>query len=376
MKPRKRYLAWWALSTMLLSNPSWADVDLDESGKLKLFGDVRFRFESDFDSQRSDGEERNDRDRARIRLRAGLKYNMTDHWLASARVRTGNSRSQQSPHLTFKDFSSNDEDDLDFVVDKAFVQFTEDSRFAWGGRNTTPYWQQNEFLWDADVPLTGLAGSLASADRSLTATAGAFFMPDGGYNLHGQMVAGQMKYTATVGPVKVITAGGLFYMNGKENATNLRNRNGERDYLIGAANVQGVGEILGTPLTLGADLFYNFEDYDAADVAPFPVSDDDEVLGYAVSLKLGQLKEQYDWLLAYYYAHIETFAVNASYAQDDWVRFGSATQTDSSDIEGHEFRVAFNVTKNLNAVARLYLVDAITTDQDGTRFRFDLNYKF
>ncbi len=261
-------------------------------------------------------------------------------------------------------------------MDKAFVQFTEDSTVAWGGRNTTPYWQQNELLWDAAVPLTGLAGSLASADRSLTATAGVFFLPDGGYDLHGQMVAGQMKYTATVGPVKVTTAGGLFYMNGKENATNLRNRNGERDYLIGAANVQGVGEILGTPLTLGADLFYNFEDYDPADVAPFPVSDDDEVLGYVVSLKLGQLKEQYDWLLAYYYAHIETFAVNASYAQDDWVRFGSATQTDSSDIEGHEFRVAFNVTKNLNAVARLYLVDAITTDQDGTRFRFDLNYKF
>jgi len=165
-------------------------------------------------------------------------------------------------------------------------------------------------------------------------------------------------------------------MNGEDDATNLRNRNGERDYLIGVANVQGVGEILGVPLTLGADLFYNFEDYDAGDVAPFPASNDDEVLGYVVSLKLGQLKEQYDWLLGYYYAHIETFAVNASYAQDDWVRFGSAAQTDSSDIKGHEFRAAFNVTKNLNAVARLYLVDAITTDQDGNRFRFDLNYKF
>ena len=376
MKRGKRYLVWWALSTILISNPSWADIDLDESGKLKLFGDVRLRFESDFDSQRAGGGERDDRDRARIRARAGLKYNMTDQWLAGARVRTGNSRSQQSPHLTFKDFSGNDEDDLDFVVDKAFVQYTEDSRFAWGGRNTTPFWQQNEFLWDADVPLTGLAGSLASADRSLTATAGAFFLPDGGYDLHGQMVAGQMKYTATVGPIRVTTSGSLFYMNGEENATNLRNRNGERDYLIGSANVQGVSEILGVPLTLGADLFYNFEDYDAADVAPFPASDDDEVLGYVVSLKLGQLKEQYDWLLGYYYAHIETFAVNASYAQDDWVRFGSATQTDSSDIEGHEFRAAFNVTKNLNAVARLYLVDAITTDQDGTRFRFDLNYKF
>ncbi len=190
------------------------------------------------------------------------------------------------------------------------------------------------------------------------------------------MVAGQVRYTATLGAVKLTTAGSLFYMNGEDDATNLRNRNGERDYLIGAANVQGVSEVGGVPLTLGADLFYNFEDYDAADIAPFAASDTDEVLGYAVSLKLGRLKEKHDWLLAYYYAHVETFAVNASYAQDDWVRFGSATQTDSSDIKGHEFRAAFNVTKKLNAVARLYLIDAITTAQDGNRFRFDLNYKF
>jgi len=376
MKRSKTYLAWWALLMLLLSNPSWGDKTLDDAGKWKLFGDVRLRFESDYDSQNSSGVARDDRSRARIRARTGLTYTMNENWLASVRIRTGDSRSQQSTHLTFKDFSNNDEDDFDVVVDKAFVQYSGDSRYVWFGRNTTPFWRQNEILWSDDIPLTGVAGSMTWADRSLTGTLGAFYLPDGGYDLNGQMLAGQLTYTTTLGSAKLTTAGGLYYMNGKDDATNLLNRNGERDYLIGAASVQAVSDISGTPLTLGADLFYNFEDYDAADLAPFPVTDDNEVFGYVVSLQLGQLKKKFDWLLAYYYINIETFAVNASYAQADWVRFGTATQTDSSDIKGHEFRAAFNLTENLNAVARLYLVDAITTIQDGNRFRFDLNYKF
>jgi hypothetical protein len=88
------------------------------------------------------------------------------------------------------------------------------------------------------------------------------------------------------------------------------------------------------------------------------------------------LKERNDWLLGYYYAHVETFSVNASYAQDDWFRFGSGPQTDSSDYEGHEIRAGYAISKYINLLARLYFVDAITTEQDGNRFRLDLNWRF
>jgi hypothetical protein len=190
------------------------------------------------------------------------------------------------------------------------------------------------------------------------------------------MVSGQIKYTLPVKPSQFTFAGGLHFMNGDEGANNLRNRNGDRDYLIGVGSAQWSMPIKEIPLTLGGDIFYNFENYDAAEVAPFPPGDDDETLGYVLSATYGQLKDRHDWLVGYYYAHIETFAVNASYAQDDWVRFGSATQTDASDFEGHEFRVAYAVSKNINLMARLYLVEAITTQQDGNRFRVDLNWKF
>jgi len=190
------------------------------------------------------------------------------------------------------------------------------------------------------------------------------------------MLAGQVKFTMPVKPSQFTVAAGLHYMHGEDDASYLRNRNGERDYLIGTAGAQWSIPIKNVPLSLGADIFYNFEDYSAGDVAPFPASDEDETLGYVFSAVLGQLKKRNDWLLGYYYAHIETFAVNASYAQDDWVRFGNGAQTDSSDIEGHEVRVGYAASANINLLARVYLVDAITTRQDGNRFRLDLNWRF
>ena len=73
-------------------------------------------------------------------------------------VRTGNPLSQQSPHLTFA--ASDDlHDDFAVQADRYFVQYKEGPLTAWGGRNTTPFWQQNEMWWDEDVTPTGAAAS-------------------------------------------------------------------------------------------------------------------------------------------------------------------------------------------------------------------------
>jgi hypothetical protein len=116
--------------------------------------------------------------------------------------------------------------------------------------------------------------------------------------------------------------------------------------------------------------------YDASDVAPFPAADTDQTLGYVFSVQVGQLKKRHDWLVGYNNSHIETFSVNASYAQDHRHRFGSSTQTDSIDFEGHEVRIGYADSAKINLLARLYLVEAIATRQDGNRFRLDLNWRF
>lgn len=357
---------------------------IDSNTNLTFYGDFRLRYELDWDSHRPNGTERPDRTRGRWRARGGFNYQLTEDWSLGVRIRSGSSHSQQSPHLTF---ASDDpsgtgggtRDDVDAVVDRYFVQYKHGPITAWGGRNITPFWQQNELFWDEDATLTGIAGVYDTkvGKGTLSGIAGAFFLPDGGYELNGHMISGQLKYALPAGSSQFIFAGGIHFIDGETGARYLLNRNGERDYLIGVGSAQWTIPIKGIPLSLGADVFKNFENYNTADIAPFKPATKDETLGYVFSAQLGQLKKRHDWLVGYSYAHIELFAVNASYAQDDWHRFGNGPQTDASDFQGHEVRLGYAISKNINLLARVYLVKSIAAaPQDNNRFRVDLNWKF
>ncbi|HVZ64675.1 MAG TPA: putative porin [Lacunisphaera sp.] len=352
-------------------------VPFSSEPNLSVYGDLRLRQEWDWDSRTSTGAPRTDRDRARIRARLGFGYKLADGWSFGARARTGNRLSQQSPHLTY---SSNDRltDNFGVQLDKYFLQYKQGPLTAWGGRNGPPFWQQDEMVLDEDVTPTGIGGTYDTKldEGNLTTAAGAFYMPDGAVYLNGTLVGGQLKYSQSVKPAQVTVAASLYSFNGKNGARNLRNRNGARDYLIGVLSAQWSEPLGGRSLVVGGDLIRNFENYSAADVAPFAAKQADQTDGYVGFLLWGQLKDARDWQLGYYYAHIETLAVNASYSQDDWARFGSATQADVTDFKGHEFRATYLLTKNINVQARLFLVKAITSIQDGKRLRIDFNWKF
>lgn len=345
---------------------------------LTLSGDLRARYEWDWDSQNASGVARADRDRARARARLSLGYKLSPEWSFGARVRTGSRFSQQSPHLTFH---ANDDitDDFEVQADRYFVQYKEGAFTAWGGRNTTPFWQQNEMWWDEDVTPTGLAVSYDAklSSGTLTTTGAAFLLPDGMLHLNGSFAGLQEKFTRAIAPGQLTVAAGLYRFTEEEGARYLRNRNGARDYLLGVVSAQWTTPIeKNLPLALGVDLIKNFENYGTADVAPFAARQQDETNGYVFSAVLGQTKNPGDFQFGYWYAHIETLAVNASYSQDDWARFGAGPQSDVTDIKGHEFRATYVLTKSLNVQARLFFVDAITSVQDGKRCRVDLNWKF
>lgn len=293
-----------------------------------------------------------------------------------ARVRTGSRESQQSPHITFT-ADDGPNDDFEVSFDRYFVQYKDGPLTFWGGRNTTPFWQQNEMFWDEDVTPTGVAAIFDSKHGAgtVTSTVGAFALPDGAVRLNGNLIAGQVKYTVPIKPSQFTIAAGLHSFYGEGGARYLRNRNGARDYVVGIVSAQWSTPVGGFPLALGVDLIENFKNYSVAEAAPLSPPNAGETSGYVLSAQIGQLKDAKHWLLGYHYAHIETFAVNAAYAQDDWARFGSATQSDLTDIKGHEFRAAYAINKNINVMARLFLVDAITTRQDAKRFRLDLNWK-
>ena len=68
--------------------------------------------------------------------------------------------------------------------------------------------------------------------------------------------------------------------------------------------------------------------------------------------------------------------MNNSFAQDDWVRWGSLSgQTRGSNLKGHELRFVHHFGKRTHVVARLYLVESVAGIEDGNRFRVDLNHE-
>ena len=74
--------------------------------------------------------------------------------------------------------------------------------------------------------------------------------------------------------------------------------------------------------------------------------------------------------------NIEKLAINSAYGQSNWVRWGANRQSDVSNLKGHELGFRYWINKNVDINNRLFLVDSISTPQDGNRFRIDLNVRF
>ncbi len=374
------------LSTGAMITPLSVQADMFSSDKFSFYGDFRLRFESDWDSQKKNGDKRIDRNRARIRARVGLKYKPTDNFEYGVRLRTGSDRSSQSPHITIVDFDNQDTGSAQLNFDKWFLKAKYNELWGWVGRNSIPFWKQNELFWDDDVTPAGIAAGykLKFGGTELGLNTGYFSLPVGMQAFGGNLGLGQLVLSTKVGGNKFTASGGtlIFDANPDDDEADIVFDNGNRvlllngtnemDYSLLIASLQGQFKAGALPLTIGLDWIHNNKNYATT------IANRDETDGYVLSLKLGKVKKKGDWLLGYYYAHIEKFAVNSAYAQDDWVRWGSAGEARSSDMKGHEFRGVYSPMDKLNIVARLYLAKAITDNnqEDGKRFRVDFNYKF
>lgn len=344
-----------------------------EKNKLDLYGDFRFRAELDRNSDRIDGTTRDDRDRLRYRLRVGFKYTLHSNFEFGGRIRSGNSLNQQSPHITLgKEFQSDD-----FSIDKAYLKAqTNTGLWAWIGKNSMSFWTQNGLLWNDDVNPEGISLGVKfnlNDHSNIEPVLGYFIAGHSGkaFNDDSSIAIAQLKLNSKVGDNNLILSSGIIF--GK----NIPDQPDGTDsfiinYNIWASSLQFYLKKLG--LKLGLDHFENLKDYqnntNIADVF------EDQTTGYVGSLIYGVKNIQF----SYYYAHIEKFAVVDYFAQDDWVRWGNTNMTRSSNFRGHEFRIKYNFTKQLNTVLRAYLVEGIKTTginlETGTRIRLDFNIRF
>lgn len=375
---RKKNLIQLALLTILMqSYHSLVAQTLAE--QIQVYGDFRVRFESDSSSTRSSGLERDDRKRLRARARFGVKFNPTDAIEVGIRLRSGSDDSHQSPHITIVDFDDNDTGDSDFNPDKWYFKYHKERSSLSVGRDAIAFWKQNEFVLDDDVTPLGLGFSIQG--DVLGFKAGYYTMPAGMQESAGNLGSLQLTFARTFGTGSLQGAFGLLDFAAEPNdgdALVLLDSNGLRDYQIWVVSAQ----VKFDKLKFSLDFMHNSENYSSTDANAFTAFHSDEDSGYVFSAAHGGTGPQ-NWLFAYYFAHIETFAVNSSFAQDDWVRFGSAVESRGSNIEGHEIRVGYGLAKNMNVILRTYFVDAIrdrsataVSKEDGTRIRLDFNFKF
>ncbi|MDB4727808.1 putative porin [Saprospiraceae bacterium] len=363
-----------------------------KKNQFKLYGDIRLRAEQDWDSRRFDGNFRDDRFRLRYRLRFGFTYNWTNNISLGARLRSGVAESLQSPHNNFghREFTG-----VPINLDKVFLSGKHDKYWWWAGKNSFPFWKQNELFWDDDVTPEGIAigGSFDANGISIKPKAAYFITNTGNGNfdpkdptngmIDGQMIGGQLELGFKIKENKVTMASSYYALKNINNVpTTDFFYNGDRFKLDYSFIVSGLKIELKTksPITIGFDHFTNLEDYEGVpDTLINPIYKDQNT-GFVISAKIGKLSEKGDWLFGYYYARKEEYSVVSYYTEDDWIRLGNINRNRNTNYQGHEIRVAYAFDSRFNVVARAYFVEGLVTHdvakESGNRFRLDFNMKF
>ena len=361
------------------ANKVFAGVAVGDDGKLQLYGDVRFRVEVDRDSRKGDGSMRDDRDRMRFRFRLGVDYQRSDHFSFGGRIRSGAPRAAQSPHQTLGDQF----EPKDVHIDKAFIRSSWNDGQLWVGKNSTPFWQNDELFWDGDINPEGVALKQSfeiSEGARLTASGGYFVLDSQRSNNFGNQareVGAQVHGQISRDNVAAELAAGVYVFTDPDSNSS---RLAFMDYSIfvvsGNVTLNDIPDKL-KQVRIGFNLFNNTESY------PDSLHNGDEKSGYSANVIVGKLGGKGTWLIGGYYANIEKYAVVARLAQDDWVRWGSATETRSSNFKGFELRGAVGLSDKNSVVVRYYDVEALeleqatdTAEETATRFRVDWNMKF
>ena len=356
--------------------------------RVDVYGDFRFRIEDDWGTSESDGQELEGRTRARVRVRLGATYSPDEHVALGLRIRSGLLEGQQIANITIYDFNGNNTGDADFEFDKWYLEYRVAGLSTWIGRNSIPYWKQNELYWDDDVMPVGFGATYGGilGQGNFEVNGGLFSLPAGAQAFSGSLLLGQILYQQKIGGIQLSTSAGLMAiradLDDPDRLVFLEN-NGNRDYTTWQVSLQTKAKVGNIPLRLGLDLAFNTEGYKDAPPGSFTEFHRDEVNGYVLSAILGEAREPGDLKVGYSYAYVELFAVNNSFAQDDWVRWGTAEQVRDSNFKGHDFLVVIALPARFSAMVRLFMVEGIklrtpasTRKEDGNRLRFDLNYQF
>ncbi len=353
------------LITLLLSPSAYAEIKISDS--FSLYGDGRGRFELDDRKTTSATQER---DRFRYRLRVGFKYAANEYVELGARLGTGDTLDANSPHVVFGSDRNNDNHSNSsapyaltpdwFTINKAYIKGKYAGGFAWIGKESMPFWKQNEYFWDDDINPEGIAAGYTVKNLgplSITLHGGYFMLDEGGWFTSGKgdpdddMTTYQIVASGGFSPADFTLAYGVLNTTDgasarSQGATTTTNNS----YTDSSIEVK-IKAIPGVGLNVGYD-YYNS---DAKTKSSGSV--------ITVGASYGNL------FAKFYSIDIDTNAVTA-FAQDDWANY-------YNDMSGYEINLGYKFTKNINAdIKRFAASKKSNTSIYENRTQINLNVSF
>ena len=153
------------LTRSTLAVPGWVQ-------RIRWGGDIRLRHQSDFfdennailvkpDAPDEALNTRNDRQRQRVRIRVGMKAQVTEPTEVGVRLASGSEKDPVSTNETLGDYQNKD----GFVLDQAYLKYSPIPEFSvWGGRMPNPFYT-TDLVWDGDISFEGLAITTGSPEH-------------------------------------------------------------------------------------------------------------------------------------------------------------------------------------------------------------------
>lgn len=346
--------------------PAVSSAAVEVGDNLKLFGDFRLRLEYDKrDPGTGTDDERDSRERPRLRLRFGAKYQTAVEGLSFG-FRLATASSFNSPHSDLATASGSTGQADFFGVDRAYAQL----KFLQNGvvivgKQAYPLWQQTEQFWDEDTQPEGYAvaytaplGDMGSA----TAAAAYYYILNNGWEKslfdNDAILAYQITYKGSFGNIKPVLAfTGMSMIDGDDDEN--YSPPGETwddapTFLMFSAQLNT--EVEGYKLRVGVDFHQSNVNVTTAGAT-------DEDAGYVAQVRV----KRDNYGVRYYYYDIEENSV-PSYggtvlSQDNWPN-SCCTGLQSAPVgfEGHRIQFDYKIAKNVSADFRIYLNEAKTAN--------------
>jgi hypothetical protein len=343
--------------------------------RITLKGDFRFRYQTEeLDSAALTSLGVDERDRWRIRWRAGVAVDLTERWETGFGFASGGSNARSSNATLRRAFSRGDA-----RLDYAYAKYTATDQVAMiAGKFKNPVWTPRDLLWDGDIRPEGVALPMqfeVSDRASVFVTPGYFILSEGvsgsgsGANMLVLQAGADFALSETVSLKLAPTYYNFSNLEGTPGPvgvdlpTNSRDADGNLSYDYDSLALGGQLSFTGLKLVPRVNVFGEW-------ITAFDPSDDDT--GWLLGFSFGDSKVSGfgDWQVKYNYRHLEA---------DAWPEFlpDSDAFFGATGVKGSEIEFAWGVARGVSLSLDYYSgFKFLGTDLEQDLLQLDLNIKW